>query len=151
MKIKIAGLLFGIGFGFVMAWARLTDPAVIREMLLLREFDVFLLMGSAVVVAAVGVRVLRARGARAVATGELVSWTVEKPQGRHIAGSVLFGAGWCVAGTCPGPVTAMMGEGRFGGIVVAAGLLGGVVLQSAFARRRAETRARSEVPGTAGL
>jgi len=150
---KLAGLLFGMGIGFVMAWARLTDPAVIRNMLLLRELDVFLLMGSAIGVAAIGVHALRAMGFRAIATGEHVRWTIEKPQRRHVIGSVLFGAGWAFAGTCPGPVAAMMGEGRLGGFVVAAGLLGGVMLQNGLARRRMANQlaVAPEVPGTAGL
>ena len=153
MNTNLVGLLFGAGFGFLMAWARLTDPTAIRNMLLLRELDVFLLMGSAVLVAAVGVRALRARGARALATGEPIAWTVEKPRARHVVGSLLFGAGWSIAGTCPGPVTAMLGEGRMGGLFVAAGLLGGVMLQGGLARRRAgnPVAIATEAPGTAEL
>jgi hypothetical protein len=59
MTAKLAGLPAGVIFGFVLSWARLTDPAVIRNMLLLREAHVFLIMGSAIAVAAVGVRLLR--------------------------------------------------------------------------------------------
>ncbi len=151
MKTRLAGLLFGVVFGFIIAWARLTDPQVIRNMLLLREADVFLLMGSGVLVAALGVRLLRAAGSRAIMTGEPIAWSIERPSARHFAGSALFGVGWSVAGTCPGPVAAMIGEGRLGGVVVAAGLLGGVVLQGALARKRSASRARAELPGTAGL
>jgi uncharacterized membrane protein YedE/YeeE len=120
-------------------------------MLLLREFDVFLLMGSAVFVAAVGVRLLRAAKASALATGEIIEWKLERPERRHVAGSVIFGVGWGVAGTCPGPVAAMVGEGHVGGLFVAAGLVGGVMLQSAVARNLVRRPMRAEVPGTAGL
>jgi uncharacterized membrane protein YedE/YeeE len=147
MKIKLAGFLVGTLFGFIIAWARLSDPQVIRNMLLLREPDVFLLMGSGVLVAALGVRLLRDAGARAFMTGEPIAWSIERPSTRHFAGSALFGLGWSLAGTCPGPVAAMIGEGRLGGVVVAAGLLGGVVLQGALAKKRS---ARTEVLGTAG-
>ena len=64
-------------------------------------------------------------------------------------GSLLFGAGWSIAGTCPGPVTAMIGEGRVGGLYVVAGLLGGVALQAALGRKRAATSVT--VSGAAGL
>lgn len=64
MSAKLYGLVGGIGIGFVFAWAGLSDPAVIRDMLLLRDPHVFLLMGSTMVVAALGVRLLRARGAK---------------------------------------------------------------------------------------
>lgn len=55
---RLIGLLFGTLFGFVIAWADITNPAVIHDMLRLREVDVFLIMGCAIVVAAVGARAL---------------------------------------------------------------------------------------------
>jgi uncharacterized membrane protein YedE/YeeE len=99
---KVIGLLGGVVFGFTLAWARLTDPRVIRDMLLLKEAHVFLIMGSAVAIAAIGVRLLKATGARSVVTREPISWNVDRPQTRHVAGSMLFAAGWTVAGTSPG-------------------------------------------------
>jgi hypothetical protein len=41
MKAKLLGLLAGAVFGFVITWARVTDPDIIRRMLLLKELDVF--------------------------------------------------------------------------------------------------------------
>jgi uncharacterized membrane protein YedE/YeeE len=151
MKARVAGLAFGIAIGFVFAWARLSDPRVIRNMLLLRESDVFFLMGSAIVVAAIGARLLRVAGARAFATDEPIGWTLEKPAARHVAGSVLFGAGWSVAGTCPAPLAAMIGEGRLAGLAVAAGILSGVLLQRSFALGRSRDRTASELSGAAGM
>jgi uncharacterized membrane protein YedE/YeeE len=87
-----------------MSWAKLSDPTVIRSMLLLREVHVFLIMGSAIVVAAVDLRLLRISGSHAFVTGEPIGWSVQRPEPRHVIGSVIFGAGWSVAGTCPGPV-----------------------------------------------
>ena len=118
-------------------------------MLLLRDAHAFLVMGSAVAVAAVGVRTLRALRVRALVTGEPISWTVDRPEPRHVVGSLLFGAGWSLAGTCPGPVAAMVGQGRLAGLFVVGGLLAGVSLQGMQARRRAEGLERRL--GTAGL
>src|SRR5216684_3768568 len=64
----LTGLVIGVAAGFVVSWARLSDPAVIRDMLLLRDPHVFLVMGSAVAVAAAGVRVLRTARVRAFVT-----------------------------------------------------------------------------------
>ena len=136
MKTKAVGLVGGVVFGFTLAWAHLTDPHVIRDMLLLKEPHVFLIMGSAVAIAAVGVRVMKATGALCVLTGEPVGWSVEQPRTRHVAGSILFGIGWTVAGTCPGPVAAMIGEGRLVGVPVAVGLLAGVTLQRMLAAKK---------------
>jgi uncharacterized membrane protein YedE/YeeE len=150
VKTKAIGLLGGVVFGFTLAWARLTDPRVIRDMLLLNEPHVFLIMGSAVVIAAIGVRVLKASGARCLVTGEPVGWSPERPRTRHVTGSMLFALGWTVAGTCPGPVAAMIGEGRLVGIPVVVGLLAGVTLQRILAPKK-DVEAHMPAAAAAGL
>jgi uncharacterized membrane protein YedE/YeeE len=137
MGPRIVGLLFGVGTGFIFAWARLTDPAVIRDMLLLREPDVFLFMGCAALVAGIGARLLRRAGARALVTNEPIGWSVQRPRASTVIGSVLFGAGWSIAATCPGPMAIMIGEGRVAGVVVVAGMIAGLTLQSAVVKRLA--------------
>ena len=37
MSARLAGLMIDVGAGFVISWARLSDPAVIRDMLMLRD------------------------------------------------------------------------------------------------------------------
>jgi uncharacterized membrane protein YedE/YeeE len=108
----------------------MTSPTVIEDMLLLKEFDVFFLMGTAILIAAIGLRVLRALGVRAFVSGEPISWTRDRPRQSHVVGSLLFGAAWSVTGTCPGPMAAMIGEGTMGGLLVATGLIGGIALHN---------------------
>ena len=48
MVAALIPLVVGIAAGFVVAWAQLSDPAAIRDMLMLRDPHVFLVMGSAV-------------------------------------------------------------------------------------------------------
>ena len=149
MTTKLIALGCGVIFGFVLAWSHVTDPAVIRRMLLLGEPDVFLLMGSAIVIAGLGVRLLR--GSRALMTRESIGWTLAPPAARHVWGSAIFGAGWSVAATCPGPVAAMIGEGRFGGLFVAMGLFAGIALQGAISRKSAISPAPVDRRATACL
>ena len=134
MRVNLIGLIAGIAFGWILSWARLTDPAVIRDMLLLKEPHVFLIMGSAISVAAVGCRLLRGFGVRSLVTNESVEWISAPVEQRHIFGSVLFAIGWSVAGTCPGPAAAMIGQGNVGGVAVVLGILAGVSLQPLIAR-----------------
>ena len=102
---------FGISKAFTnyLAWAQLTDPNVIQRMLLLRELDVFLLMGSTMAVAFVGARILRRAGASSLISAERITWSTTRPTRDHVAGSVIFGVGWSVASTCPGPMAAQLG------------------------------------------
>jgi len=147
---RVIGLLVGTAFGFLLAWADVTNPMVIHDMLRLREGDVFLIMGSAILVAAIGAHLLRAFGASAWATREPIGWSLAHPERHHVVGSVLFGAGWSIACTCPGPLAAMIGEGRIGALFVAVGLVAGIAAQGARSRTRPVPSACSET-ATAGL
>jgi uncharacterized membrane protein YedE/YeeE len=126
--LRSVGFLIGTAFGFVVGWARLTDYDVIREMLLLRQANVFLLMMSAMVPAAVGVHALRTFNVRAILGQAPIGWTVQSVRRRHVIGSVVFGIGWAVAGTCPGPVAAQLGRGQIAAAFTIAGVLTGIVL-----------------------
>ena len=137
----LLALAFGAAFGFLISWGTLTDPDTIRTMLRLEDAYVFLMMASAVGVGFVGVRLLTRRPARALVTGEPVVARTDRIERRHIAGSVLFGLGWAIADTCPGPVAAQLGQGLPWALCTAAGITGGVLLFQA--RRRA---ARSAPP-----
>lgn len=146
MKIGLAGLLFGVLFGFTLGWAQLTEQQAIRDMLLLRDPYAFLMMGSGVATAFLGTRLLRWRKARALVDGKPVSWTISAPKKEHVWGSVLFGAGWALALACPGPVTAQLGRGQVGVLLTVAGLISGVALAARFKERKANEAAAVTVP-----
>jgi len=120
---------FGVGlvFGFIIAAARLSDYNVIHDMLLLREFDVFLLMASAFATAAPLLYLLNRRGWK-TPSGEKMVLRRSPVLPRNVLGAVVFGSGWAVAGTCPGPAIAMATGGSVLGLVVMAGLVSGVFL-----------------------
>lgn len=145
--MKTAGFIVGVGFGFVLGWARLTDYDVIHRMLLLREFHVFMMMGAAMVTAAIAARLLRSAGARALVGGAPIAWSATQPTRNHIVGSMIFGAGWAIAGTCPGPVAAQLGRGQLAALFTLAGALCGVALFG-YVKRRQEHSSTSRVMGT---
>ena len=53
----------------------------------------------------------------------------ESVQRKHVLGGMVFGAGWAVTGTCPGPAIAMVAGGGLIGLIVVAGLTVGVFLR----------------------
>jgi uncharacterized membrane protein YedE/YeeE len=130
----------------MLGWARLTDYDVIQNMLLFREPDLFLMMGAAMATAAVGARLLRRLGARSL-LGAPVAWTLTRPSPNHVYGSLLFGVGWGIAGTCPGPVAAQLGRGQASALFTVAGVLAGVALFG-YAKARSERGHRAQ-PGPA--
>jgi uncharacterized membrane protein YedE/YeeE len=124
--MRRAGLAIGLVFGVVLCWTGMSDPDVIRGALLLEESYLFLFFASAVAVASVGVWLLRRRSARALLTGERIGWEPQPPQRRHVVGSVLFGTGWAVAGSCPGPIATQLGQGIAWSLFTGAGMVAGI-------------------------
>ena len=122
--MKLAGLLVGLVFGVVLSWSGMSDPDVIRGALLFEESYLFLFFASAVLVATVGVRLLRGR--RSLLTRERIDWRSTPVQRRHIAGSVLFGTGWALADACPGPIATQLGQGIAWSLFTLVGVVVGI-------------------------
>ena len=122
--MRLAGLLVGLVFGVVLIWSGMSDPDVIRGALLFEESYLFLFFASAVIVASVGVRLLRGR--RSLLTRERIDWRSTPVQRRHIAGSVLFGTGWALADACPGPIATQLGQGIVWSLFTLAGVVAGI-------------------------
>jgi uncharacterized membrane protein YedE/YeeE len=123
-------------FGFVLAWTQMTDPDVIRRMLLLEDAYLYLVMFSSIGTAFAGVRVLRRLRLRAALTGGPIAWTVAGPERRHVEGSLVFGAGWGLSSSCPGPIAAQLGQGMAWSAATIAGVVIGIVLYGRLSSRR---------------
>jgi uncharacterized membrane protein YedE/YeeE len=141
----LAGALIGVVFGVTLSWTGMTSPEVLRSGLLFEKSYLFLFFGAAVLTSFVGLRLVRGR--RALITGDKIRWNVERPQRRHIVGSLLFGIGWGVADACPGPIATQLGQGVWWSVFTLAGVFLGVRI---FLRRQEETEPASE-PAAAHL
>lgn len=127
-RLNLVGLLFGALFGGLLACGRLHEYDTIHAMLRLQEPDVFLLLGSAVVVAAPMLWLLERRGIVTPLGGKL--WlSRSRPQAHHVRGGALFGVGWAIAGTCPAPALVMVSSGAVLGVVTIAGIFVGLHLR----------------------
>jgi uncharacterized membrane protein YedE/YeeE len=134
MKDKHVAL--GALFGFILSRAGATDYDAISGMFRLTDLHLFGVIGTAVVVSALGFAVVRRRHARAL-TGEPMSLAV-KPMTPGLAlGALVFGVGWALAGTCPGTALAQIGEGRLAGVFTFVGILLGARLALFQSERRA--------------
>lgn len=128
MKL-VAATVLGAAFGFAISWVHATDPDTIRRMLLLDDLYLFGVLGVSTVTAFAGMRVLRRLGARALVTREPIHWTPARPERRHVVGSAVFGLGWGIANTCPGPVAAQLGQGALWSMLTIAGIVIGIRLR----------------------
>src|SRR4051794_26789382 len=100
MRSRAGGGLIRVVFGGVRGRRGMSAPRVVRAALLFHSAYLFLFFASAVAVAAAGLEVLRRRRARALLADEPIRWQRERPQRRHVTGSLLFGAGWGLSNAC---------------------------------------------------
>jgi uncharacterized membrane protein YedE/YeeE len=80
-------------------------------------------MGTAVALTAAGLWVLKRRGR--TASGQSLQIELKPLNRGTIAGSVLFGIGWSLAGMCPGPIFVNIGEGKIYALAALAGAVTG--------------------------
>jgi uncharacterized membrane protein YedE/YeeE len=119
-------LVLGAVFGFILSRSGAADYGFIQGMFLFTDFQLYGIIGVAVVVTALGIKLIRQRGRTLF--GQRLS-IEEKPLHRgNIAGGVLFGIGWSIAGMCPGPILVNIGEGKIYALAALAGALVGAAL-----------------------
>lgn len=139
-RSNIFGWISGIIFGFLMSKAGATTFDFHAKMFLLQDFQLMIVIGTAVVTAMVGVFLLKFFKITAVATGEPVDFVKKPYQQGLITGAFLFGIGWAMTASCPGTIPAMIGEGKVGAIFTFIGLVLGTmafgVLQSYIANSK---------------
>ncbi len=125
-RARIPAALVGAAFGFWLAWTRMTDFDQIVGALLLRRPYLWLMFATGVATTAIGLRLLRRLDVPTIVGRQPVRWPTVRPQRRHIVGAALFGVGWALAGVCPGPIAAQVGQGRLSALFTLAGLFVGI-------------------------
>jgi uncharacterized membrane protein YedE/YeeE len=103
-------LVFGLLFGIVLIKSEVVSWYRIQEMFRLQSFHMFGVIGSAVVVGAISVFIIKKFKIKTINGEEILlpNKTFNKGQ---IYGGLLFGFGWAMTGACPGPLFAQLGYG----------------------------------------
>ncbi len=126
MRMLIAALTGGL-FGAGLLISGMTDTAKVQGFLdILGAWDPTLafVLGGAIAPMVLAWRIA-ARQRRAL-LGDLPEPPAPKIDGALLGGSLLFGAGWGLAGLCPGPAVASLSFGGSGGLIFMAAMLAGM-------------------------
>lgn len=115
----LVNLAIGFVFGVGLVVSGMSDPAKVLNFLdVTGQWDasLILVLGGAVIVTFLGYRLVWSRGA------PLTGGSFHLPQrsdidARLIAGPVIFGIGWGIAGLCPGPALTSLALGQPGVLV----------------------------------
>lgn len=106
LKYAAVGIVFGIVFikAEIVSWFR------IQEMFRLQSFHMYGVIGTAVVVGAISVFLIKRFKVRTI-YGEPIEFQNKQFNKGNIYGGLLFGFGWALTGACPGPLFAQIGSG----------------------------------------
>jgi uncharacterized membrane protein YedE/YeeE len=114
----------GIAFGFTLERAGLGNSRKLSAQFLLRDFTVVKVMFSAILTAMLGLYWLGRLGLVDAA----FLYVPDTYLGPQLVGGVVFGAGFALAGLCPGTSCVSAATGRGDGAATAVGLFAGVLL-----------------------
>jgi uncharacterized membrane protein YedE/YeeE len=106
LKYTLVGLIFGIVFvkAEIFSWFR------IQEMFHLHAFHMYGVIGTAVIVGAISVFLLKKFNIKTL-SGEPITFEGKPFNKGTVIGGLMFGMGWAITGACPGPLYANIGSG----------------------------------------
>jgi uncharacterized membrane protein YedE/YeeE len=106
LKYAAVGILFGITFtkAEIISWYR------IQEMFRFQRFHMYGVIGTAVVVAAISIWLIKKFRVRTI-YNEPITFHPKKFNRGQIYGGLIFGLGWALTGACPGPLFVQIGAG----------------------------------------
>jgi uncharacterized protein len=121
MNELVYGLITGVLFGFLLQKGRVLRYDKQIGALRLRDMTIVKFMLTSVLVAMVGVYLLKDLGVAKLSIKPTVL-------GGNIIGGLLFGIGWGLFGYCPGTAVGALGEGRWDTIWGLLGMLTGAAV-----------------------
>ncbi len=145
-----AALLSGLVFGFGLLLSGMANPNKVLGFLDLAgawDPSLALVMAGAIAVGLVAFAVAKKR-TRSFLGLDMKLPTAGRVDSRLVTGSVLFGVGWGVAGSCPGPALVALGAGQLKAAVFVLAMLAGMALFEGLERRKAGAGLKSTLKTT---
>lgn len=120
---SIVYLVIGTFFGIVMYKSEAASWFRIYEMFHFQSVHMYGLMGSALAVGIIAVQYIKAKNVKDIYGDPIVITDKERGIPKYLIGGIIFGLGWALVGTCPGPMFVLMGAGYVPILVVILGAL----------------------------
>lgn len=121
LRFFIVGFVFGVVLtkSEAISWYR------IYEMFHFQSFHMYGIIGVAVLTGSLGIFIIKKRKIKDYKGLPIKIIPKEKTFVNYIIGGILFGLGWALVGSCPGPIYILLGTGMFSIVVILAGALVG--------------------------
>ncbi len=148
MKTAIAALVAGLIFSLGLAISGMTLPSKIVGFLdVFGDWDpslAFVMMGAVGV--HFGTRLLVMKRERSLFQPRFVLPTRNDIDGRLLTGAALFGAGWGIAGFCPGPALTSLGKNSGAAWIFVMAMAAGMLLFAAYDHWTQQKLVPNEIP-----
>jgi hypothetical protein len=138
MKQRISEFAIGLVFGLGLILSGMSNPQKVLGFLdLAGNWDPSLafVMGGGVIVAFIAFRLAKRR-TQAFFGDAMRLPTARQIDKKLVIGSLLFGAGWGLAGFCPGPALVAMGAGYTQALILVVAMVVGMLLVDVFNARK---------------
>ena len=123
----VVSFVLGILFGFLLAYAGVTNFTLHAQLFLFENSWLFWVMSSAVITGIIGVWLLRKHQPKGVLTNGKIDFSPKSMTSNLVMGAILFGIGWGMSAACPGTAPTMIGEGKLEGVFLVGGILLGTI------------------------
>ncbi len=114
-------LLVGILFGITLSKAEVISWFRIYEMFKLQSFHMYGVIGSAVAIGIILMYLFKNEKIKTLYGTPIIVEAKKKGVSRNLIGGIIFGLGWALGGSCPGPMYILLGKGVASIIIVLLG------------------------------
>ena len=111
-------LLVGILFGITLSKAEVISWFRIYEMFKLQSFHMYGVIGSAEAIGIVIIHFFKTEKIKTMNGKAIIVEPKKKGISRNLIGGIIFGLGWALGGSCPGPMYILVGKGVVSILVV---------------------------------
>ena len=123
MKI-IKYLLLGFVFGVILIKAEVVSWFRIQEMFRFQSFHMYGVIFSAIAVGIISIQIIKKFKVKTI-TGKDIKIGKKELNKGTVIGGFIFGLGWAMTGSCPGPMYALFGSGLLVfGVILLSALIG---------------------------
>ena len=104
-------ILVGFVFGIVLTKSEAVSWYRIYEMFHFQSFHMYGIIMTAIVTGLIGIQIIKRKNLKDIDGIPIVIPDKEKGNLRYWIGGTIFGLGWALVGSCPGPIYVLLGAG----------------------------------------